>query len=323
MANMLLDDMVVAARRMARVKSSSHSDDTVIELINEGQRQFAVDVHGLWDEKYVQMVPKFSADTNWYWRIITDAASATLQFATVSIYNTTGSTMAKHITSCVNAGFDTDSTCTWDPATWRFLLMCPTATTLEIAAATETAYVKDQADMFFGLGTVASASYLGAFPKDCTVRASLPSGFMSMEYVEWDGNKVYPAPFELTISPGYSGTRPQYYSVDNKEIRLFPTPSDNNDLRVFYKKMPDDFGAFSATGSGSMSASCSLDREFQYAPIYWSAAQMADENGEIARSDRWLGRYQMATRKYTAQRSNQNPQMFPGSSNFQIPEVKF
>jgi len=323
MASIVLDDMIIAARRMARVKSSSHSNNTVGELINEGQRQFAIDVHGLWDEKYVQMVPKFNVDTNWYWRMITDAASATLQFATTAAYNVTGSTMAGYISSCVQAGFDTDSSCTWDPSVWRFILICPTATTLQVAVATETAYVKNQVDKFFGTDTQATASFMGAFPKDCTVRASMPSGFMSMEHVEWDDDKVSPAPFELTISPDYSGTNPRYYSINNKEIRLFPTPSSNRALRVFYKKMPDDFGTASATGSGSMSASCSLDREFQYAPIYWGAAQMADENGEPDRADRWLGRYQMETRKYTAQRSNQNPQMFPGSYNFQIPEVKF
>ena len=109
MANMVLGDMITAARRMARVKSSSHDNNTVGELINEGQRQFAIDVHGLWDEKYVKIVPKFSVDTNWYWRIITDAASATLQFATSSAYNVTGSTMAGYISSCVQAGFDADS----------------------------------------------------------------------------------------------------------------------------------------------------------------------------------------------------------------------
>ena len=146
---------------------------------------------------------------------------------------------------------------------------------------------------------------------------------MSIEHVEWDGDMLAPAPFDLTISPGYSGTNPRYYSINNKEIRLFPTPSDNNDLRVFYKKMPDDFGAASATGSGSMSASCSLDREFQYAPIYWGAAQMADENGESDRADRWLAKYYLEARKYTSQRANQNPQMFPKTYGFQVPEVKF
>jgi len=323
MANMTLDDMIIAARRMARVKSSSHDNTTVGELINEGQRKFGVDVHGLWDERYIQIAPKFNVDTNWYWRMITNAASATIQFATAAAYDVTGSTMAGYISSCVQAGFDTDSSVTWNPNTWKFTLICPTATFIEVSAATETAYVKNQVSKFFGVGTQTTTDYVGTFPEDCTVRASLPAGFLSIEHVEWDGNPVYPAPFETTISPGWYGTDPMLYYINGKEIRLYPTPSSHKDFHIFFKKMPADFGAASATGSGSMSASSTLDREFQYAPIYWTASQLCDENGESQRADRFFGRYMQETRKYTAQRHNQNPQMFPRPYNFQVPNVKF
>jgi hypothetical protein len=323
MANMTLDEMIIAARRMARVKSSSHDNNTVGELINQGQRQFAVDVHGLWDEKYIDIIPKFNVDDNWYYRLITDAASATLQFSDSAAYDVTGSTMASYITSCLQTSFG-NSSVTWDPSTWRFTLIVPTATSIEIAEATETSYVRNKVEAFFGgTGTQSTTDYLGDFPEDCTVRASLPSGFLSMEHVEWDGDSVPPAPFEITISPEWFGTDPMYYSVAEKEIRFWPVPSSAKDCHIFYKKMPDDFGNASATGSGSMSASATLDREFQYAPVYWAASQIADENGEPQRADRWMGKYILDTRKYTAQRHNQNPQMFPGVYNFQVPEVKF
>jgi hypothetical protein len=118
-----------------------------------------------------------------------------------------------------------------------------------------------------------------------------------------------PAPFDIFMSPQMTGN-PEYYASKNKNIWLNPVPDEQKLLHIYYRSLPTDFGVASVTGSGSMSASSSLDSEVQMAPVYYAASQLAEQNFEKDVADRMYVRYHKMVLEYKQNFHNQNPQMF-------------
>ena len=210
------------------------------------------------------------------------------------------------------------ASCTWSSTDWKYIIAIPGESSIQVTTPEGEVYI-DVTDKFFGGGsTQATASWLSSFPRDCTVKASLPTSFYSMEHVAWDGATVNAAPFDLFISPQLSGD-PYYYAVKNKDLYLYPVPDGQKLLQVVYRAYPTDFGVASATGSGSMSASSSLDVEVQMAPVFYAASQLAEQNFEPKVADRMYSRFRMMALAFKQNFHNQNPQMFQNLATARLP----
>ncbi len=307
---MTLEDMVGHARRFSRTTSSSHSDEVVKDLINEGQRQFVMESGSWWKENYITLAPIFDVRDNFYFKIVLATASASfpISASASSLIDTRGIYIDSMIASSIQ-GTWAATTCGWSTTTWRFYITIPGETSIQITAPEGTTNI-DATGIFFGGGsTQATASWLSAFPEDCTVRASLPTGYYAMEHVEWDRSALTAAPFDIFMSPQTTGD-PEYYAIKNKNIYLYPVPDEQKLLHIVYRALPTDFGAASVTGSGSMSASSSLDSEFQMAPVFYAASLLSEQNYEPKVSERLYARFKKMALDYKQNFHNQNPQMF-------------
>jgi len=311
---MTLEDQIIHVRSLSRTTESSHSHNVIGQWINEGQREFAKEAIGFWKDNYLSLDPKFDIKPNFYFKVTLATASASFPInASSSVFvDISGASVAAFIASSIQ-GTWAAATCNWSTADWRFTVEIPGESSIEVGSPEGTVLV-DATDMFFGGGdTQTTATWLSSFPRDCTVKASLPTSFMSIEHVEWDNATCVAAPFDNFISPDYIGD-PYYYAVKNKDLYLFPVPDEQKLLRVFYRAFPTDFGAASVTGSGSMSASSSLDAEVQMAPVFYAASMMAEQNFESKVADRMFARFKKMALEYKQNFHNQNPQMFNNMS---------
>ena len=322
MAKKILSQLVTRARRMARVTDSTHDNQDVTDLINEGQREFAKEAFGLWAEDYLTLKPWFDGRTNMAIGVRTDWGSASFAITATNFTDASGTTVAGYLTTAIQsatsdaASFATSSIY-WDASNWYFVIETASATRIEVFAPTYTQWI-DYTDALFGKsGTQTASTWVGGQPEDALIEASLPSGYLSMEHVEWDKNPVYPAPFDVFISPEQTSSNPYYWGVKNKKIRLYPEPTEQKLLHIWYREMPTEFGEYST----SMSASSYMDLEYEMAPIHYAAAKMAEDNMEYGVSDRQFALYTRLHRQYNRQYNNQNPQMYPRAVPNRLPKV--
>ena len=307
---MTLEEMVGHVRRYSRTTESSHSNDVVIGHINDGQREFAKEGAGIWKENYLSLSPMFDVKDNFYFKVTLATASASfpINASSSAFLDITGASVAAFMASSLQ-GTWVAASATWSSASWLFTITIPGEANIAISSPLGTTYI-DATDMLFGGGgSQADSAWVGSFPEDCTVRASLPTGYYAMAHVEWDKSTLTPAPFDIFMSPEMTGD-PEWYDIKNKNIWLYPVPDEQKLLHVYYRSLPTDFGAFSATGSGSFSASSSLDAEVQMAPVFYAASQLAEQNFEKEVADRMYARYRKMVTDYKQNFHNANPQMF-------------
>lgn len=307
---MTLEDMVTQARKFSRTTESSHSTDVVIGLINEAQKQFCMEGAGMWTENYLTLSPMFDVKSNFYFKVTLATASASfpINASASSFLDITGASVAAFMASSLQGTWAAASA-TWSSASWVFTLTVPGEASIQIGSPAGITYI-DSTEMFFGGGNrQADSAWVSSFPEDCTVRASLPAGYYAMEHVEWDKTPLTPAPFDIFMSPEWAGD-PEWYAIKNKNIWLYPVPDEQKLLHIYYRSLPTDFGVASVTGSGSMSASSSLDTEVQMAPVFHAASQLAEQNFEKEVADRMYARYRKMVLDYKQNFHNQNPQMF-------------
>jgi hypothetical protein len=313
---MTLAQMVSKARALCRTDSTGKTDDEFTGAINNGQRMFAVDTHAAVKQEYLQCVPKFDTRTHFAIHFATDAASADVPLASADRTWISGATVASDLTDQLSSSTIATGTVSWSSTTWRFAVNIAGASSIAVSAPTTPTYT-DGTNLVFGGGvSVATATFTGGFPEDCMVEASLPSDFLTMEYVEWDQNELHEAPYDNFLSPELSGT-PEHYAVKGNRIRLFPSPDEQKKFHIWYKWTPAEFGTFST----SSACACSLDANYHMAPVYFAASEIAEENFEYDVSNRLSARYQDQVRKYITQEANKNPRMMPKAHAATTPRV--
>lgn len=316
---MTLNGAITKVRELTRTNSASASDTAVLELINEGQREFAKDVSGMMKEEYVTITPLFDIKTNFAFSLGLNGGTATdVCITSVDYIDCTAGTVATQLVTALTAQAAT-CTISWASASWYFTMTFEsTITSVTLDSPTTPAYI-DAVGLLFGQSASwSAATCTGSLPEDCAVEASLPADFLSMYNVEWDGQKLSQAPHDMFISPEESGT-PSHYVVRNKKIRLFPSPSEQKKLQILYKYFPSDWVDIATEGAATLT----IDGEFHMAPVYYAASVLADMNFEQSISQKNFARYRDQVNKYTIQWNNQNPQMFPQHEPFLAPKIVF
>lgn len=316
---MTLNQAVTKVRELTRTNSASASDTAVLELINEGQHEFAKDVSGLMKEEYVTITPLFDIKTNFAFGLSLNGGTATdVVVTSVDYIDCTAGTVATQLVTALTAAAAT-CTISWASASWYFTLTFEsTITSAAFSSPTAPNHIDAVESVLGGAASFTAATCTGAFPLDCMVEASLPADFLSMYNVEWDGQKLSQAPQDMFISPEYTGT-PSHYVVRNKKLRLYPAPNTQKSLHILYKYCPSDWIDIATEGA----ATITIDSEFHMAPVYYAASVLSDMNFEQSIAQKCYARYRDQVNKYTIQWNNQNPQMFPQHEPFLAPKIVF
>lgn len=324
---MTLGTQVTYAKRRARVSSNSltesNTDDVVRQYINDGVQEFCRRLGGVPKEEYLTVTPKFDLRTNFAIRFtITSGANALaatdLVLCTASHVDVSGGTVASAINAQISNVLGLSVTLSWDSASWLFTLRdnASAATAIEVDEPARKTYVDATLDIFGKTGTANATTFEGTLPVDCTVETSLPSDFLQIEHVEWDGRPIGPAPYDLFVSPNGSGD-PSWYAIKNKQIRLAPCPSQQKKLLIRYKAMPADLD----TDGTDDAVECPLPTPYHMLPVYWAEAMLLQEQHEHEKARSALALFAKGCGDYKARESNQNPTLFPTQRIPSIPRV--
>lgn len=293
---MNLAEQISKARALSRTTDNAKTDSEMMDAINNGIREFSKDVYGITTDDYLTIVPKFSTRTNF--GFVIDDGTTSLTVTIASLNDATGTTIAASLENAIQASWGS-ATVSWDTAAWKYTVTIPSATYIH-ASDPPSNYVSMVETIFGGTTEVSASALTGGFPEDCTVEVSLPSGFLQVYNVEWDKCELYPTSFDKVVSPEQHGD-PTYYNVTDGKMRFYPVPDSQKMLHVFYRGIPTVYP------STTSSMSCALDAEYHMAPVYYAAAEIAEENFEYEVSNRMMGRYSDQVRKYILQHANQDP----------------
>lgn len=323
---MTVADQVTFAKRLARnsgnAATETYTDDVARFYVNEGVREFCKATQGISAEEYLTVAPTFNTRTNFAIRLtIVGGANAIVAtdivITAADADRTTGTAVASALETAIQAAGAATATVTWSTTAWTFTIDAIDSTSITIEAPTTITYV-DATEMLFGTsGTQTGTTFAGSFPEDCTVRASLPTDFMSLEYIEWDDYPLRNAPFSVMMSPETYGD-PAYYHIQDKYIYFNPSPNTQKLCKIQYEAFPA-----SATLTGSSdTADCPLAVEYHMAPVFYSASMLLSETFENDEGMALMAKFIKQTAQYVMQEANQNPKMFPRSTGFRQPTWK-
>jgi len=294
---------------------NAYSGDITRQYINIGAGEFAQEAK-LSKQHFLTVTPMFYVQADWYAQITiaggNNALAATnVALASSNLAGVGGSTLATHIASNINAAIGTGSISVgWDDKTWRFSICDNTIVSITAVTIAEpsTEYHIDGTSKVFGkTGTDSTSTWVSSFPEDCTLESDLPSDFLEMEYVDYDGYALKEAPFELFMSPESYSSQPDYYAIRGRKIFITPSPSGRKIVKLRYKYTPTEV---TITGSGD-TATCSLPTEAHMAPVYYAAGMILRQNFEQEEADRMFQLYYDQVRKWRIKQANQNTKLFP------------
>jgi len=304
---------------------NAYVSDVTRQYVGMGVDEFAKEAR-LSKQAFVTVTPKFWADTNWYAQITIEGgnnalAATNVTLASSTIVGVSGSTYASHIASNINAYIGTGSiSVSWNDASWAFTIKDNTVasiTSITIDPPSIDNYIDGTSKTFGKTGTDTDTEWVSNIPEDCTLETDLPDDFLEMEHIDYDDHILYPAPFEIFMSPESQSSYPNYYAIRDKKLYLNPTPSDRRMLKIRYRWIPTPV---TITGSGD-TATCSLPTENHMAPVYYAAGMILRETFEPDESDKMFGLYYDQVRKYRIRQANQNTKMFPRNIEWRLPNV--
>jgi hypothetical protein len=248
---MTLAEATERVRRLSRTSSSGASDTVIMQRINDAMSEFAKSVHGLAKEDYISVTPRFDIQTDMAIRVTIVGgynvhAAVDVPLCTVDATDQTGTQVATALQATLRTainsggGGPTLATVVWSTTEWKFTVSGINSTSITIEPPTGIIY--SDATGLLGLAGTGTITFVGEIPKDCTCEATLPTDFLQIiGNPEWDGNPLYPAPYDLFISPNAIGT-PQMWSIRGDRIRFYPGPDSQGICRIAYKYVPTAFG---------------------------------------------------------------------------------
>ena len=332
MPAMTVANQIAYVKRLARNSSNflteglTTNDEAARHYVNVGAEEFAKKAK-LSKENYVTVTPQFDLRDNWYSQItITDgddALPATNVAVSDAEYNDIGGgSVASILGSQINAAItaaagSASAVVTWSDSSWVFTITPKTGfSAVEIAGPSYDTYIDANEKLFSKTGTQTSA-WVGSFPQDSTLQVDLPSDFYSMEYVDYDGFRLYEAPFNLFMSPENTSYRPQYYAIRDRTMFISYPPSTRKMCKIRYKYLPTPV---TLTGD-SDGTTCALQSEDHMAPVYYAAGMVLKETFDFEESDRNMGMFLDQVMQRKMKEHNQNPKLVPIEVDYFIPRV--
>lgn len=322
---------VSLAERLARVSPNAvtlaTTSDVTRTYINQGMLEFAKRAKGIPIDDRVSITPRFDIETNYAVKFQTQGsknalASTTIYVASTSLSLASGSTVAGYLQTAINAAVSTSLgsgsiTVNWSASSWQFYINCgTTATSVYFGEVIGDNRAVNAGDIIGLVGATSTSTFTGYIPTDCTLRASMPSGYLEAMYVEWDNEPLSPAPYVNFMSPESIGT-PTHYAISNKEIRFYPTPDEQGKCVIRYKGFPAEI----STDGTDDSTTCALPEETHMAPVYYAAAMILEETHEPQQSVYFQQKFNSMVSDYKIREANQTPTLFPQVASEAAPKV--
>lgn len=245
---MTLATAITRTRKKARENTESNLG--IVEWINEGQKEFAKEVHGLIKEDYLTLEPRFDIQTHFAINLTivggTNAlASTDIPICAADATDQTGTDVATALQVAIRAAGAATAAVYFGIVgshIWQFQIDAIDSTSITLAPPSDIIYADALELLGFVAGTTTDTEVYGSIPTDCNLEVDLPTDFLSIvSDPEWNGDPLRQAPFYNFISPETSGTPTWYYIRDNKTIRLYPPPINQGMLHIFYQYIPEDF----------------------------------------------------------------------------------
>lgn len=330
MPTMTQAEQVAYAKRLARVTGSAlkitYDDDVPRHYIHMGTEEFCKHAHGMSKEDYLTITPQFTVRDDWYINLtIEDGADALvatdIAITATDTTDTTGAATATLLETAINAAIGGGGvTVAWSDTTWRFTIT-PTvgSSSITVDSPSIDYYIDATAKLFGATGTQTGTHWDSSFPEDCTLKSSLPSDFFELEYIDYDGHILQPAPFSMFMSPRSVSSYPEYYAIKDREIFISPTVDSRKMIKIRYKHVPS---VASISGSDDATTSCLLPPEVHMAPVYYAAGMMLKETFEEEEAAKKLAMFFDIVRTYNMRQANQNPKMFPQNVDYYVPRVQ-
>ena len=244
-----LGQVIEKARTFARCSTSGIDNNKAMGFVNEAMIQFVKDIPRLSKRKYLQVSPRFSLSNTLAVRLTIEGGANALVATDIPITDSaaeltgqTGTLAAAELQERIRAaiGVGATLTVTWSTSLWTFAIAAAGATLITLEAPTNLAY-GDGSQVFGISGSVSAASFTGNIPEDCTLETTLPSDFLTLlEHPTWDEKILRNVPYRDIQAPEASGI-PTDYSIEDKTIRLYPSPNKQGRLRIRYKYIPVSF----------------------------------------------------------------------------------
>lgn len=331
---MTLADQIIYTERIARVNSNAMTitvaSDLTRKYINLGVAEFCKIVNGIPTERYLTLQPKF--DVPYYAGFKAYISGGGNEFGSANIFYDPSAHLAYTATSYIDMG---PASCAslwttmlnekgvascsvvWSSSSMEFYLLdnLGSANYIGIEEPSGPIYTNWEPYIFNAAGTQSGSYFYGNFPEDSTVEIDLPTDFYSVEYVEWDGNELKQAPFNIFINPISTGT-PRWYAIKNNKIRINPVPSSQKSLLIRYKEKPDDL----ETDSSDDIKECPLPTRVHMAPVYYAAYMIAEEKHEDDLARKNYLKFVDECRRYIQFRANQNWSLYPKANEYNFPE---
>lgn len=266
-------------------------------------------------------MPRFDSKTWWGIRITitggTNAISATdVAITSTNRANTTGGTIASDLQVRLRAAIDAASGESDANATvvfntsgsslWKFTINSVDGTDIAIESPERDDLTDATEVLFAKTGSSGAQTWVSNLPQDTFIETDLPSDFLAITDVEWDGQPLAAGPWALFISPDNHGD-PTHYATKNNKIRLFPAPSSQKMFHIWYKGTETDL----AVNGSADGTDCPLPSEVHMAPAFYATAMLLEEKHEYDKSTRHMGNFVRMAREYRLRESNADWAMFP------------
>ncbi|MDD5065342.1 MAG: hypothetical protein PHQ35_11365 [Phycisphaerae bacterium] len=312
---MTISEIVDRARRFARSTESAASDGVLLAMSKDAVRQFSKDVFGFPIEEYLTAEAVFNTNTSFRFRVLITGGTNALATTDVAITSTSrtgasGTTVAGDLQSTINTAIATgDVSITFT----NFFFTIDTSSTTESTAididAPDAESYLDARDLFGLTGSLDGSGgvFTGDFPVDCTMKATLAGTPISVKHVAWDGCPLENGPREIFVRPETSGD-PAYYFIEGSTILLTPAPTQQKELYVMYKGIPD-LSDMTSVASGTIPTA--IPEQFHIGLAYWIASELLLESFEDNMRTGRLGQYQKIVQEYLVNYNNQNTALEP------------
>ena len=185
---MTLGEALTKVREFSRTNTTGASDTTLMQLINEGQREFAKDVYGMMAEDYLTIVPLFDIQTDFALSLALNGGTATDVCITATDFiNATAGTVATQLVTALTAQTAT-CTITWASASWYFSFTFDASVSAAVFAAPTAPTHIDAIGLIMGdAASYTAPTCTGGFPMDCATVSSRFEGGRTMDMMRGAG----------------------------------------------------------------------------------------------------------------------------------------
>ena len=299
-------EIATRARGLARMSTSGTTDAQMWPIITMIYNQFAVDVHGLPSQDYIEVAAKFFPRTHFGFHLeivgsTNNDIDSDIALTDADANGNTGTEMATElqlqIRTAIGAG--ADLTVAW--ANFYFTVDGIDSTTLAITAPDAEETYTDYVSELFGGVLSGTDSVTGGFPEGCTSEQDLPADAITVNTVMWEeyelAGDINPAIFSQQTGEG----DPIYYRIRGKKLYLSPPPSEQKKLYIDYKRLPSITGTIAGTTDIT-----EIPTSFHRAICYGVAAMLLDDSFEDALAYVRRKEYDAGVKQYLCDYYNAN-----------------